>query len=214
MMLRPARIFRLKTQKQTIGYRGEGTTMGWVHGIECEFMNYPKPLLEAWEEGDYSFLVESRASNYIKEILVCKAKKRPGRRFFGEAYISSKIEMKDGWYSSFKWLTSPKWLTGYRLDFFRGAPFFEALMEYLGPKIILRLQEKTKVYWKGTEGDSTKPVAPDLLLIGKDGEIRFIESKMPWDTIRPNQVAGLKLIKKYVTVNVPVRVSIINLHPE
>ena len=81
--------------------------MGWVNGIECEFMNYPKPLLEAWEEGDYSFLVESRASNYIKEILVCKAKKRPGRRFFGEAYISSKIEMKDGWYSSFKWLTSP-----------------------------------------------------------------------------------------------------------
>jgi hypothetical protein len=51
-------------------------------------------------------------------------------------------------------------------------------------------------------------------LIGKDREIRFIESKMPWDSIRPNQVAGLKLIKKYVTVNVPVRVSIINLHPE
>ena len=80
--------------------------------------------------------------------------------------------------------------------------------------MILRLQEKAKVYWKGTGEENTKPAAPDLLLIGKDGDIRFIESKMPWDTIRPNQVAGLKLIKKYLMVNVPVRVSIINLHRE
>lgn len=188
--------------------------MRWVQGIDCEFMNYPKPLLKAWEGGNYSFLIESGASNYIKEILVSKAKNRPGRRFFGEAYIASKIEMKDGWYSSFKWLTSPKWLTGDSLDSSLEAPFFEALMEYIGPKMILGLQEKARVYWKGTEGVSAKPVAPDFLLIEKSGEIRFIESKMPWDTVRPRQVAGLKLIKKVLRVVVPVRVSIINLHPE
>lgn len=188
--------------------------MRWVHGIECEFINYPKPLLKAWEEEDYSFLIESRASKYIKDILVCKAKKRPGRRFFGEAYIASRIEMKDGWYSSFKWLTSPKWLTGDGLGSSQEASFFEALMEYIGPEMILKLQEKAKVYGKGTEGGSTKPAAPDLWLIGKDGDFRFIESKMPWDTIRPSQVAGLKLIKKYLRANAPVRVSIINLHPE
>jgi len=185
-----------------------------IHGIECEIMNYPEALLEAWVEGDYSFLVESRASNYIKEVLVCKAKKRPGRRFFGEAYIASRIEMKDGWYSSFKWLTSPKWVTGDGLDSSQEAPFFKALMEYIGPKMILKLQEKAKGYWKCPEGKRANPVAPDLLLIGKNGKIRFIESKMPWDTIRPNQAAGLKLINKYVTVNIPGRVSIINLQPE
>ena len=55
--------------------------MRWVHGIECEFMNYPKPLLKAREGGDYSFLIDSKASNYIKDILVSKAKRRQGRRF-------------------------------------------------------------------------------------------------------------------------------------
>ncbi len=122
--------------------------------------------------------------------------------------------MKDGWYSSFKWLTSPKWLMGDGLDAALERPFSQGLMKYLGPKMVLRLQEKAKVYWKGSGGEVARPVAPDLLLIGKDGEIRFIESKMPWDTIRPSQIAGLKLIKGYLKVNVPVRVSIINLQPE
>jgi hypothetical protein len=180
--------------------------------IECEIMNYPKPLLEAWEGGDYSFLIESRASDYIKDILVCKAKKRPGRRFFGEAYIASRIEMKEGWYSSFKWLTSPKWLSGDGLDPLLEAPFFEALMKYLGPKMIFKLQEKARTGRGGREG--SKPVAPDLWIVGKDGGLRFIESKMPGDRIRPSQVAGLKLIKKYLRMNIPVRVSIIMLRPE
>lgn len=94
------------------------------------------------------------------------------------------------------------------------APFFEALMKYIGPKIILKLQEKGKGFLKEAQGKSTQPVAPDLSLIGKDGDFRFIERKMPWDTIRPSQVAGLKLIKKYLRVDFPVRVSIIYLHPE
>jgi hypothetical protein len=185
--------------------------MQWVHGIESEIMYYPEGLLKAWQRADYSFFVESRVSKYIKDILVSKAKRRPGRRFFGEAYIASRVEMKEGWYSSFKWLTSAKWLTGDGLNSPEEASFFKALMKYLGPKMVQRLQQKAKAYLKETEGGITKPVAPDLWLIGKDGDFRFIESKMPWDSLRPNQVAGLTLIKKFLKVKVPVRVSIINL---
>jgi hypothetical protein len=64
---------------------------------------------------------------------------------------------------------------------------------------------------KFMKGDKhRKPVAPDLWLIGKDGKFRFIESKLPGDTISFSEIAGLALIKKYVGGEV----SIINLHPE
>lgn len=65
-------------------------------------------MLEAWKTGDYSMLTHSNASDYIKEILIFKAKTRHDRQFFGEAYIASRIEMKEGWYNSFKWLTADK----------------------------------------------------------------------------------------------------------
>jgi len=84
--------------------------------IQTEFMPYPEVLFQAWKSGDYSMLTASGASDYIKKILVHKAKKRPGRRFFGEAFIASRLEMKEGWYSSFKWLTSEKWVTGKKLE--------------------------------------------------------------------------------------------------
>ena len=31
--------------------------MRWVQDIECEFMNYPEVLLEAWDGGNYSFRI-------------------------------------------------------------------------------------------------------------------------------------------------------------
>jgi hypothetical protein len=124
------------------------------------------------------------------------------------------MEMKDGWYGSFKWLTSKKWLTGDGLNSRRERLFFEALMKHIGPKMLLRLQKEAKISWKETNGNIVKPVAPDLWIIAQTGEFRFIESKMPWDTLRPGQIAGLKLIKKYLRVNAPVRVFIVNLQPK
>jgi hypothetical protein len=182
-----------------------------IDNIDCE---YSPSLLEAWEKGDYSMLTKSRASKYIKNILVHKARSRPGRRFFGEAFIASTVEMKDGWYASFKWLTSKKWISGHGLNSLREKQFFEALMKHIGSKRLLNLQQKAKRSWKETKGNIAKPVAPDLWLIGKGGEFSFIESKMPWDSIRPEQIAGLKLIKKYLKVDVPVKVSIVNLQPK
>ncbi len=64
------------------------------------------------------------------------------------------------------------------------------------------------------EGKYKKPVAPDLWLIDKDGCFRFIESKLPGDTIAAHQIAGLALIGKYLGDAFPVSISIIHLYPE
>jgi len=59
-----------------------------------------------------------------------------------------------------------------------------------------------------------KPVAPDLWLIDKQGNFKFIESKLPGDTIGLHQIAGLALIRKYLEASVPISVSIMNLYPD
>ena len=41
-----------------------------------------------------------------------------------------------------------------------------------------------------------------------------MESKLPGDVFRPQQIQGLNLIKKYLKVPHPVSVSIISLTPE
>jgi hypothetical protein len=157
-------------------------------------------------------LTNSRASGYIKNILVSKARKRPGRRFFGEAYIATKTEMVEGWYNSFKWLTSKKWITGKGLEDEFEKPFYEALMEHIGKDILKDLQNRAKNLVK--DGINKKPVVPDLWLITKDGQFKFIESKLPGDVINRHQIAGLALIKKCLSAVKPVSVSIVTLYPE
>jgi hypothetical protein len=187
--------------------------------LQIEFMPYPEKLLDAWENGHYSMLKNSKASGYIKEILVDRAERRPGRRFFGEAYIASKIEMKEGWYSSFKWLTSDKWISGEGLNEFEKL-FHYALMKYVGTKALTDLQRKAVSLYeihkeKLADGNKyNKPVAPDLWIIDQEDRFRFIEIKMPGDTIRPHQIAGLALIQRYLKVPNPVSVSIVTLYPE
>lgn len=188
--------------------------------LKNDFLPYPESLLSAWKTADYSMLTQSNASNYIKEILIFKAKTRPGRRFFGEAYIASRIEMKEGWYNSFKWLTADKWLSGDGLDPKFEKPFHSALMKHIGSDVLAALQENAIGFYnrhkeRFMDGNKyKKPVAPDLWLIDKEGRFRFIESKLPGDTIGPHQIAGLALIGKYLKVSVPVSVSIMHLYPE
>lgn len=188
--------------------------------IQNEFISYPESLLEGWKAGDHSMLTQSNASDYIKNILTTKAKTRQGRRFFGEAYIASKIEMTEGWYNSFKWLTADKWLTGKDLESEFEKPFHEALMKHIGASVLSKLQAKANDFFyahKGKfiyEGHDKKPVAPDLWLIDKKGHFKFIESKLPGDTIAPHQIAGLALIGKYLGESYPVSITLMNLYPE
>jgi hypothetical protein len=185
---------------------------------ECLF--YPESLLEVWKTGDYSMLTNSNASDYIKEILTFKSKKRHGRRFFGEAYIASRIGMKEGWYNSYKWLTADKWLSGDGLDAKFETPFYKALMENIGADVLSSIQENSNNFYSRhkerfmDDKKYKKPVAPDLWLIDKKGHFRFIESKLPGDTIGSHQIAGLALISKYLRVSVPVSVSIMHLYPK
>jgi hypothetical protein len=120
--------------------------------------------------------------------------------------------MIEGWYNSFKWLTSKKWITGDGLEDEFEKPFYEALMKYIGKDILKDLQKRAKRLVEG--GANIKPVAPDLWLITKDGQFKFIESKLPGDTINRRQIAGMALIKKYVEIKSPVSVILISLYPK
>ena len=188
--------------------------------LKNKFMPYPDYLLERWKQGDYSMLTRSNASDYIKEILVHKAETRPGKRFFGEAYIASRIDMVQGWYNSFKWLTADKWITGNGLEPRFEKPFHVALMQNIGKDLLYNLQAKAAAFYNEYkekyegEGQHKRPVAPDLWVIYKNGNFIFIESKLPGDSIKPHQIAGMALIKKHLEACAQVSVSIITLHPE
>jgi len=185
--------------------------------LESVLQPYPEALLANWKGGDHSMLTDSSASDYIKRIITFKASNRPGGRFFGEAYIASTEDMVDGWYNSFKWLTADKWLTGKGLNEDLERPFHEALMEHVGKDILSNLQDGAKKLFeqhKGLfeeDGAPKRPVAPDLWLVSRTGQLKFIESKLPGDTIGVGQIAGLALIKNAVK---DVSVSIVSLYPE
>ncbi len=102
--------------------------------LKEEVMSFPPAFLERWRKGDYSLLTSVNISSYIKKIIVHKAKVRPGRRFFGEAFVavsfSSKI--KDGIYCSYKWMTAEKWVTGKGLKPEFEKPFYDGLHKYIG----------------------------------------------------------------------------------
>lgn len=170
--------------------------------LEMTVMDYPGSLLDEWKRGDYSFLTSSKAPQYIKDILVHKARERPGKRFFGEAYIAATLgkDMTDGWYNSYKWLTANKWITGRNLEPSFEAPFYVALKKRIGVTRISNLQKRTNTYFETHESELEykKPVAPDLWFINKSGGFVFIESKMDRDRISPHQLAGLALIKKHL----------------
>ena len=188
--------------------------------LQNTFVPYPKSLLDEWKNGNYSMLMSSNASDYIKKILLTKARKRPGTRFFGEAYIASTIDMVHGWYNSYKWLTADKWLSGNGLEPEFEQPFYDALVKHIGLDVLSNLQRRSMALYERHKEKSVassrnkKPVAPDLWLIDRDGRFSFIESKLPDDTIESHQLAGLALIKRYLNVPNPVSVTIVNLYPE
>ena len=181
---------------------------------------YPEVLLDAWVKGDYTMLINSNASEFIKGIIVSKVAKRKGKRFFGEAYIASTAEMVDGWYNSFKWMSANKWITGKGLKNTYEQTFQKALMKYIGKDLLSDLQSHTKALFENhkekffLDGVYKKPVAPDLWLIDKDGRFSFIESKLSDDSVGYHQIAGLALLKKYIGTVQPVSVSIFNLYPK
>jgi hypothetical protein len=190
--------------------------MPFSEKLQIDMMSYPRILLSEWIRGDFSFLEHSRASDYIRRVLPAKAQERPGRRFFGEAYIASRTEMKDGWYSSYKWLTSERWLSGHGLKSTDKKLFQKVLMDHIGGNVLANLQHRAIRLFQHEKRRllGRKPVVPDLWLIAPDGTLTFIESKLEGDRVSPSQIAGLALIKKYVQEVKPTSVSIIKLQSD
>jgi hypothetical protein len=164
--------------------------------VEQRTSYYDQDLLNKWRDGDYSMLLGSNASAYIKQILTMKAKERPGRRFFGEAYAASQVfkDMKYGWYNSYKWLTKEKWITGIGLEAQFEKPFHDALIDFIGTPKLKEIQTEAISYQVRNGGK--KPVAPDLWIIDNSGHYHFVEMKLPGDSISDHQIAGMTILKR------------------
>jgi hypothetical protein len=93
---------------------------------------YRESDLQHWRDGRYGMLKgsDSYASPFIRDILIAKAKRRPGRRFFGEAFVAAHERQREGWYGSFKWLTSAKWADAMPLSDRFESEFQKALRDY------------------------------------------------------------------------------------
>ena len=167
------------------------------------------PLWPRWS-GNYT---------YLKRILASKAMKRAERRpnsswFFGEAYVATNVEHIEGYYVPFEWLTNRR---------FAGVGAFRegsarryqeelktALSKHFPTQLTALQQDAARL--QGVIGE--KPMPPDLWLIDHDGNHRFIEVKLPGDTVNSHQFAGLALIATCLTAKTKVSVEIIDLHPD
>ena len=175
--------------------------------LQIESLAYPRALLDHWVSGDYSLTSKLPESSFLQRILQQKIRNRGrlGRRFFGETFVATRLAHENGWFGSFKWLSS--WP---RTD---GSPYateYRAALAHHFPtvsSISLRgIQLRRYLHGK-------KPMPPDLWLI-VNGVHHFIEVKLPGDSIRPTQIAGLALIATCLSHRPRASVCVYNLHPE
>ncbi len=177
--------------------------------LKEQLISYPPHILNEWENGNFTLLKSSNAPDFIKNVLVAKAKVRKGTRFFGEAFIASKMskQMKNGWYSSYKWLIADKWVKGSNLSNNFENQFFQALMKHIGVDMLKILKYQAGLYF---EMKKIKPQAPDLWFIDKVNRHHFFEVKKGTDKIHEGQLEGLAILKKYLKASV----SIVMLYPD
>lgn len=179
-------------------------------------MSYPPNRLRDWRRKDCRLLSSSQACDYLKEILADKVARRDGgRRFFGEAYVATQIQHQTGYYGSFKWLTNARFSDDRPFPNGPTKRFQEdlrrALLEHFGRRQLEMLRKRANAVHKAT---GLRPVAPDLWLIDREGNHRFIEVKLPGDRIRPQQLTGLDLIKSCLHAKTQVSVEIVELKPD
>lgn len=162
-------------------------------------MPFPESALRQWVAGDYGILADVVPG--LRQFLSGKARRRSRvsgtTRFFGEAYVAAQIPHTACWYASFKWLTSPIWCSNLQEgDDYRDG-FRQSLASSFGSERLLELQQAARDLTANLGG--AKPVAPDLWLTTTSGEQRFLEVKrLPGDTVKRTQLAGLALIAKHL----------------
>ena len=177
--------------------------------------------LHEWKRRRPRRFTRGGASQGLQNLLRRKARgrARKTRRFFGEAYVVGEASIREGYYSSFKWLTNrrfvgvgnfPKGPAQKRQEQLR-----EALKRHFGQRRLARLQQAV-----GTLGRTCKrelrgkqPTAPDLWFVDRRGSHRFVEVKLPGDSVAPHQLAGMAAIA-CVLGGPKVSVEVIELHDD
>ena len=195
--------------------------------VPLEKMEYDYKLMDLWKnKRDYSILIDSDVSDFIKRILLDKVKTRTNR-FFGEAYVAAQIPMTQGWYSSYRWLNwkgreGGLWITGEGLKQgenesrnYKKMFYNQFILEIVGVENLLYLHEHSKIFQNRDPKTKKYPKAPDLSIIDKKGNLILIEVKLPNDNFDPLQEIGLKMIKKYLKTknNNPIFVKKVKLIP-
>ena len=174
-------------------------------GLNIETLPFRKAERDQWTCGNHEMLTTSGASRFLKQVLVEKAGKRPNR-FFGEAFVASRVSHDEGYYSSFQWLTSATWTDRSRKQSGSAAEFKQALRTHF-PRLA-ELQALARTLSERLGGSTL--VAPDLWLL-VNGEHRFIEVKLPGDRLRLSQRAGLELLAEHLPSALPIAVSVVEL---
>jgi hypothetical protein len=176
--------------------------------LQVQQLSFQQHTLERWRNGDCDDVLDRLESgSFIRRVLDEKIanRRRPGRRFFGEAFVTAQLRPQSGWYGSFKWLTS--WPTRSASSF--GTEYRDALQAAFPEVSGL----STRVLSLCPHLGGKKPVPPDLWLV-LNGQHQFIEVKLPGDRVRPTQIAGLAAIATWLAPRRNATVSVYELYAE
>jgi hypothetical protein len=183
-----------------------------------ESLYYRPEDLSMWESRNYN-VINDNLPNHTKEFLIKKGDGRKGRRdrkrFFSELTILNHFSNFStvAHYNSYKWLTKHLWSNGAnaRMDE-NQLIFYYDLNKYIGNRTVKYLQSRALRYRENdggrklgfTKGGKVRfPVAPDIWLVLKNGQMKFIEAKRNDDLIH-TQLVGLAIIKKYLKCEVSI----------
>lgn len=179
---------------------------------------YDPERLEAWTKRRRNALPFPAASADFARLLRRKVRGRAAktRRFFGEAYVASQTPHREAYYGSFKWLTNRRFASSREFSDRYQEQFRKALQGHFGQRRIEKLQLAVQALARSCrkELDGKEPTAPDLWLVDKRGRHRFIEVKLPGDSVAPHQVAGMAAIACVLKTPHRVSVEVIHLHDD
>jgi hypothetical protein len=173
--------------------------------LESQTWSFPEDARDRWYSGSSSLIEQSNASGFIKRVLVQKHAVRP-RRFFGEAFVASRLVHQEGYYCPFKWLTASRWSGDRELASPDAKEFSKALARHFPLLGDFQRSAAASAQLLGCP----KPVGPDLWLITESGHL-FIEVKLPKDSAATHQVAGLALLATQLPSEMPIRVLVVTL---
>ena len=179
---------------------------------------YDPSVLKAWTLRKRNALVfPARFADFARAMKrKVRGRSRKTRRFFGEAYVARKAKPRELYYSSSKWLTNPAFVSNREPKDENHEQIRRALHKHFGAHRLITLQRAvarlSRTSRKQLAGKA--PSAPDVWLVDRGGCHRFIEVKLPGDSIAPHQLAGMAAIGCVLGRGNKVSVEVIHLHDD